>query len=112
MKFHFYADDTQLYMSFSPTSECATLSIQQIEGCVQEIQSWMLTNRLKLNGGKTELLLIGTQKQCAKLSNLFINIGISTIKPNEKARNLGVVFDANLTLKSHVNSLCSSARYY
>ena len=72
----------------------------------------MLTNRLKLNGDKTELLVIGTRKQCAKLPNLFIDIGNSAIKPSEKARNLGVVFDANLSLKSHVNSLCSSARYY
>ena len=72
----------------------------------------MLTSRLKLNGDKTELLVIGTRKQCAKLSNLFVNIGNSTIEPNEKARNLGVVFDANLPLKSPVNSLCSSARYY
>ena len=103
---------TQLYMSFSPTPECAFLSIQQIERCVQEIQSWMLANRLKLNEDKTELLLIGTPKQCAKLSNLVINIGNTAIKPGEKARNLGAVFDSNLSFKSHVNSLGSSARYY
>ena len=83
-KFHLYADDTQLYMSFSTTPECAALSIQQIEGCIQEIQSWMLTNRLKLNGDKTELLVIGTRKLCAKLSNLCVNIGNTTIKPSEK----------------------------
>ena len=112
MKFPLYADDTQFYMSFSPTPECATLSIHQIERCVQEIQSWMLTNRVKLKGDKTELLLIGTRKQCAKLPNLLINIGNTAIKPSERARNLGAVFDANLSLKSHVNSLCSSARYY
>ena len=112
MKFHLYADDTQLYMSFSPTPECASLSLQQIERCAQEIQSWMLTNRLKLNEDKTELLLIGTPKQCAKLSNLVINIGNTAIKPGEKARNLGAVFDSNFSFKSHVNSLCSSARYY
>ncbi len=34
------------------------------------------------------------------------------MKQSEKARNLGAVFDANLSRKSHVNSLCSSARYY
>ena len=45
-------------------------------------------------------------------SNLFVNIANSTIKPSEKGRNLGIVFDANLSLKSHINSLCSSARYY
>ena len=54
-------------------------------------------------------MLIGTRKQCAKLPNLFISIGNTAIKPGEKARNLGAVLDANLSLKSRVDSLCSSA---
>ena len=32
MKFHLYADDTQLYMSFSPSSECASLSYSKLKG--------------------------------------------------------------------------------
>ena len=75
--------------------------ILQIEGCVKEIQSWMLTNRLQLNGDKSELLVIRTRKQCAKLPNQIIDNGNSAIKPSGKAQNLGVVFDSNLSLKSY-----------
>ena len=82
-----------------------------MEECIKEIESWMLINRLKLNGDKTELLVIGTQQQCKKIPDIFLNVGGSVIKANEKARNLGVVFDKNLTLKLYVNEFCKSARY-
>ena len=112
LQFHIYADDTQIYMSFTPNINCISLSISRIEECIKAIEAWMLANRLKLNGDKTEMLIIGTHQQCRKLSNISINAGGSVIKACEKARNLGAVFDTNLNLKSHVNALCKSARYH
>ena len=99
-------------MSFTPNIDCISFSISRIEECIKNIEAWMLINRHKLNGDKTEMLIIGTNKQCRKLSNRSINVGGSVIEASEKARNLGAVFDTNLTLKSHVNALCKSARYH
>jgi len=47
MKYHFYADDTQLYTSFS-VSDSST-SIELISNCIADIRSWMQSNLLKLN---------------------------------------------------------------
>ena len=39
------------------------------------------------------LLVVGTRKQCAKLPNLFLNIGNSTIKSNKKHETLVFRFE-------------------
>ena len=73
----------------------------------EDIEAWMLINSFKLNGDKTEVLIIGIHQQCRELSNISINVGGSVIEACEKARNLGVVFDTNLTLKSHRHAIDS-----
>ena len=72
----------------------------------------MLCNNLKLNVDKTEMLIIGTRQQHAKVQGLSIKIDGDTIEPKDEARNLGVIFDKHMTLKAHVNTVCKSARYY
>ena len=60
MGFHFYADDMQIYMSFNPAD--ASQSISKIEKCHQEVQQWMVVNKLKLNRNKTELLVLSARQ--------------------------------------------------
>ena len=61
LSFHFYADDRQLYVTFETSSlNDMELSKCRLEGCVLEIDTWMLLNKLKLNKNKTELLVISS----------------------------------------------------
>jgi hypothetical protein len=48
---HTYADDTQVYLSV-PTADAWT-AMQRVAVCVGRIETWMGSNRLKLNAGKT-----------------------------------------------------------
>ena len=56
---HCYADDNQLYVSFSPADENGQSdAIAAMESCVRVIRKWMHENRLMMNKTKTEFLLI------------------------------------------------------
>ena len=48
---HSYADDTQLYAHFKPASCHDWLACMAL--CIEEIEKWMTSNRLKLNTDKT-----------------------------------------------------------
>ena len=100
LNYHVYADDTQLYITFKSSQEPADSCITTLEKCIQEIRSWMRQNFLKLNDEKTEFLLFGSRQQLSKVSLPFITIGDSQITPSSQARNLGVIFDSTMTLKT------------
>jgi len=108
---HLYADDSQLYISFSSGDSAGQLN--SLKSCLDSVLQWMLSNKLKLNPGKTEFLLIGHRQQRQKFSAQFpINLmGIDT-SPSKSARNLGVVFDQNFNFRKHISQVCSSCYYH
>ena len=108
--FHLYADDTQLYIAIKPTCNISvTEAIEKVESCVREIKLWMEMNMLKLNEGKTELLVITSNNRAASMSNVTIKLGESDIKPSSTIRNLGVIFDSTFNMNYHVSSICKNA---
>ena len=56
LNYHFYADDTQLYLCIEPSSIHDL--IFSVEQCITEVKHWMHVNKLKLNDEKTEIILI------------------------------------------------------
>ena len=53
---HMYADDTQIYGSTRPP---AIHDFQQrLSACIDDVHTWMSSNRLQLNTNKTELALV------------------------------------------------------
>jgi hypothetical protein len=68
----------------------------------------MSANLLMLNPSETDFLLIGLRKQLSKLNCPTVNTASAvTFSPAPQARNLGVLFDSNLSLSGTVPLLLS-----
>ena len=70
-------------------------------------------DKMKINDIKTEFLIIGTKQQLLNKVNIkILSVGDSAAAPAAMARNLGVLFDENMTLLPHINNTCKTAFYY
>ena len=107
---HVYADNTQIYFSFRPSSIHSEINIVSvIEKCIADVRSWFVGNRLMINDAKTDFLIIGTRQQLEKTFIESIIIGDAIIKPLESVRNLGSWFDAHMRMNVHIGKICSKA---
>ncbi len=104
--YHFYADDTQLYLSFRPDDPTVAA---RISGCLADILAWMKEHHLQLNLAKTELLVFPATPTLQH--DFTIQLGSSTITPSASVRNLGVIFDGQLTFKEHIAKTARSCRF-
>ena len=110
LQHHFYADDTQLCISFSPRSSSSLSdSVELIEAAVTDIKQWMDAHYLKLNEDKTEILVIKRPSLRSAPSINTVNICGCDVSPSPSVRDLGVVFDSCFGLESHVAAVCKVA---
>lgn len=100
--YHFYADDTQIYLSFDTAEEVN--ASQNMERCVQTVRDWMRLHELKMNDAKTELIYLSNRRQ--QLHKRSIMVGDQAIIPKNAVRNIGVFLDDGFTMERHV--LCQS----
>ena len=97
---------TQLNITFSLTD--AGTFMQWLEACIRNI-IWMIKNRLKQNGEKTEVLYTYKAGFSSKQSLRPLQIGGIYIFPAENVKSLEVTLDSSLTLNKHVSAVCSAA---
>lgn len=69
----------------------------------------MCHNFLKLNGKKSEFLLLGTPAVVFNDGDLELHLDNSIIFPFSQIQNLGVLFDYHLTLDAQIKSISKSA---
>ena len=105
VNYHFYADDTQLYMSFTPFAHHSDTTMDKLSKCLDDIKNWMTTNMLKLNTDKTKYLLFGTPQQLSKVNRPTFAAAGDVIKLSLCERNLGVLLDSSLTMKDHISEV-------
>ncbi len=104
--YHCYADDTQLYLSFQPDDPTVAA---RISGCLADISAWMKEHHLQLNLAKTELLVVPATPTLQH--DFSIQLGTSIITPSTSVRNLGVIFDDQLTFKEQIAKTARSCRF-
>ena len=106
--FHLYANDQQVYLSFKPANKNAqSQCMTKLQNCIEDIQTWMSFNFLKLNEDKTEYIMFGARHQLAKIEPLDIKVSPEFISPVEGVRNLGFYMDNLWKNHHHINRICS-----
>ena len=105
VKFHFYADDTQLFIHL--THKNAKIAFNRLGKCLEDVKLWLCANKLKLNADKTDFIIFGSKSQQDKLNPFFpVNILGESLIPSDAVKNLGVWFDSDFSFTKHVKSVC------
>ena len=85
-----YADDSQLYLVFSPSVPGDDeIALNAMFDCIKDLKDWMIRDQLKLNDDKTKFVLIGTKQQLEKVNFSSITVGEALIEAKSEVRNLG-----------------------
>ena len=110
---HLYADDTQLYLAFSPHSNEDTIqAVTHIQDCAAELQDWMNMNKLKFNATKTEIIVMCAPHIKTKLSMPHIELGDTDVPVSTVAKNIGIFFDDALRMNNQVQHICRVAYFH
>jgi hypothetical protein len=108
---HYYANDLQLYIHCRAGDAAAATA--RLLACIAAIDEWMRSNRLKVNPDKTQLIWPGRRQQLASvnMADIYLHDG-TVIKPSARVRNLGVIFDSEMTMLDHVNNVTRTCFYH
>ena len=109
IEYHLYADDSQLYLSFSYTNPShLDTTISRLQECITVIRRWMTVNFLKLNDDKTEFILFISQYARVSFLSASIKVGDGTVLPVKCVRNLGAFFDSHLNMVDHISQIAKT----
>ena len=95
------------YMPTTPRCQLHRIGFQpaatRLLAYITEIESWMSSNRLKLNASlKTEFIWIGTRQQLSKVKEEVLMVCGQSVTPT--VRDLVVFIDRELTMEAHVSN--------
>ena len=105
-----FADDHQLYVSFSPDFQYAFLG-DRIRLVMNQIDNWMNCFFLKLNQNKTQVIVFGPESVRNKISinGVFVENNKTCIRFRNIVKNLGIFLDASLSFSDQIKSVVSTA---
>ena len=105
----FFADDTQLYIKVEDIDETR----HRLSSLLSDLKIWMARRKLKLNDGKTEIIVIRGNLRNVPVANFGVmSFGNTQLVPFESAKNLGVVLDSSLSFRSHVDSIVKTCNFH
>ena len=110
--YHMYADDTQVFKRSN--LNLINQSIKDVNTDLERISDFSKRNCLKINEGKSQLIIFGSRKMLSKLNetrldNILINNKV--ISRETTVKNLGIEFDQQLTWKDQINKQVKNAYY-
>jgi len=72
----------------------------------------MTSNFLLLNSDTTEILIIRQKTSSHTDMEYCLTLDGCSVKSSSSVRNLGVLFDHNLSFESHVSSVCKTTFFH
>ena len=106
---HAYADDLQIYDHTAPSGMAGLL--QRMAVCIEDVSTWMSSNRLCPNPSKTELIWLRSSRRLQNCATEMSVLG-SLIRPVDSVRDLGVLIDSGLTLSDHANKVAALCYFH
>ena len=103
MSFHFYADDSQIYL---PIKRDSTTPVNQLLNCLVDIKAWMALHFLNLNENKTEIIIF---RPSVAASTLVLDIGPLEPYLKPTVTNLGVKMDSDFLMDKQINAVLKSS---
>ena len=98
-----FADDTNVTTTGSSMEDIETKLNNELEN----LHHCLLANKLSLDVGKTEYMVIGSQQRLSKItSDSEISIGPQNINRVKHTKTLGVLVDENISWKNHIDAAC------
>ena len=70
--------------------------------------NWCFDNRLLLNLDKTKLIVYGSRQMISKLQDFRLTLLGKELSPVDSVKDLGVVFDSELSFNDHTTKTASS----
>ena len=105
-----YADDHCLVDSFNPAvTEDEEACVRRLESSLQKINTWMASNKLKMNPAKTETTIFASKCISNKISVKSLEVAHEQVQISDHLKYLGVWFDTNLTMDKHISAKCNTA---
>lgn len=96
-----FADDATLGLEADPNQ--IDEALKTMEANVSKVITWLNKEKLQVNLGKTELMIMGSVRNLSKIGKKSINVSDATIESKECIRILGFMLDNKLTYEKHIN---------
>ena len=80
---------------------------------MSDLKIWMGRRKLKLNDGKTEIIVIRGNLRNVSVANLGeMSFGDTQLVSYESAKNLGVVLNSSLSFRYHIDSIVKTCNFH
>ena len=104
VNFHVYADDVQFYFVVSDLKQAQ----QFLDTIMSGLVLWFTSAKLKLNKGKTQILVINSHLPCP---NDFC-VQNDTITCSDVVNNLGFIIDKDMKFECQIRESCKVCYFY
>ena len=106
ISFHFYADDSQIYV---PLKKDCGFSLSSLVACLDDVKAWMALNFLNFNEKKTEVMIFGPNGR-AGTPPFDLGPLSSYLKP--VISNLGFKMDCDFKLEKQISAVVKSGFFH